>query len=71
MSNEQKLELIKSYIDDIKSYKEDKSLSFDKKQHLERAFFVYNGLYKDAEKGKVDLDFLHENITSFLYVVQS
>jgi hypothetical protein len=70
MTNEKKLELIKSYIDDIENYKEDNSLTFDKKQHLERAFFVYNGLYKDAERGKVDLDFLHESITSFLYVVQ-
>lgn len=70
MTNEKKLELIKSYIDDIEIYKEDKSLSVDKKLHLERAFSVYNELYKDAEIGKIDLDFLHENITSYLYVVQ-
>lgn len=70
MTNEKKLEIIKSYIDEIKIYKEDTSLPFYKKQHFERALFVYNGLYKDAERGKVDLDFLHENITSFLYVVQ-
>ena len=70
MTNEKKLELIKSYIDEIENYKEDISLPFYKKQHLERAFFVYNDLYKDAEQGKIDLDFLHENITSFLYVVQ-
>ena len=70
MTNEKKLELIKSYIDDIENLKEDKTLTFDRKQHLERAFSVYNSLYEDAEKGTVDLDFLHENITSFLYVLQ-
>lgn len=70
MTNEKKLELIKSYIDEIKVYKEDTSLTPNKKQHLERALFVYNSLYVDAERGKIDLDFLHESITSFLYVVQ-
>jgi hypothetical protein len=70
MTNEKKLELIKSYLDEIENYKEDVSLTYNKKQHLERAFFVYKSLYKDAELGKIDLDFLHENITSFLYVLQ-
>ena len=70
MTDDKKLELIKSYIDEIVIYKEDTSLSIDKKQHMERALSVYNGLYHDAERGKVDLDFLFENITSFLYVVQ-
>ena len=70
MTNEKKLELIKSYIDEIKIYKEDTSLTANKKQHLERALFVYKSLYEDAQRGKIDLDFLHESITSFLYVVQ-
>ena len=70
MTNEKKLDLIKTYIDDIKNYREDKSLSVDKKQQLERALSVYNELYTDAERGKIDPDILHENITSFLYMLQ-
>jgi hypothetical protein len=70
MTNEKKLELIKSYIDDIENLKEDKTLTYDKKLHLERALSVYSSLYEDAEKGTVDLDVLHENITSYLYVLE-
>lgn len=70
MTDEQKLDLIKSYIEDINVIMDDDKLPFYKKQHFERALHVYTGLYKDAEKGKIDLDLLHESITSFLYVVQ-
>lgn len=70
MTNEQTLDLIRSYIDDIKKFREEENISLNKKQHLEKALSVYGELYKDAERGKVDLDFLHENISSYLYILQ-
>jgi hypothetical protein len=30
----------------------------------------YKRLYAEAEKGRIDPDLLHENISSFLYVFQ-
>lgn len=70
MTNEQKLEIIKTYIDDIDDFIKNHSLSINDKQHMERAYEVYTELYKDAERGKVDPDFLHENITGFFYMLQ-
>ncbi len=70
MTHEQKLELIKSYIDDIRTYEHDEHLSTNERQHIKRALDVYTNLYSDVEKGKVDADLLHENITSFLYMLQ-
>jgi hypothetical protein len=70
MTNEKKLELIKTYIDDIKEYEISKNWSLDKKQDIKRALEAYKNLYKDAEDGRIDLDLLHENITSFMYMLQ-
>ncbi|MCX8130070.1 MAG: hypothetical protein N3I35_08230 [Clostridia bacterium] len=70
MTHEQKLELIKSYIDDIENYIKNQNLSINEKQHMERAYGVYMELYRDAERGKVDPDIIHENITGFFYMLQ-
>ncbi|MFZ5986327.1 MAG: hypothetical protein ACOYWZ_04260 [Bacillota bacterium] len=70
MTNEKKLEIIKTYIDDIKEYELSQDWPLNKKQHIRRALEAYNNLYKDAENGKLDVDLLHENITSFLYMLQ-
>ncbi|MDQ2087720.1 hypothetical protein RBH29_14920 [Herbivorax sp. ANBcel31] len=70
MTDERKLELIKDYIDDIKDYKQSQDWPIDKKLHLKRALDAYLDLYKDAEEGRLDLDLLHENITSFMYMLQ-
>lgn len=70
MTNDQKLELIRTYIDNIKEYIEERNLSVNDRQHLERALETYSSLYRDAETGKIDLDFLHENISSYLYVIE-
>jgi len=70
MTNEQKMEQIKSYIDDIITMEQNKDLSINEKQHLKRALQTYNEMFTDAERGKMDVDFLYENITSFLYMVQ-
>ncbi len=70
MKKEDELLLIKDYIDEIKSMSEQSSLSFNEKQQLKKAYDAYSDLYTDAEKGKIDPDVLHENITSFLYMLQ-
>ncbi|GAE87475.1 hypothetical protein [Acetivibrio straminisolvens] len=70
MTNEKKLEIIKSYIDEIKAYEESQDWPINKKQHIRRAREAYISLYKDAESGKLDPDLLHENITSFMYMLQ-
>lgn len=70
LTHEQTMDLIRSYIDDIKKFMDEKDLTMEKKHALERAFSVYNGLYQDAERGKIDPDLLHENISSFLYMLQ-
>ncbi len=70
ISNEKKFEIIKNCIEDIKDYKENPDLSINQKQHIDRALETYNNLYNDAVRGKIDLDFLHENISSFLYYLQ-
>ena len=70
MTNEKKLEIIRSYIEEIKAYEESQDLPFSKKQHLKRAREAYMKLYRDAEKGKLEPDLLHENITSFMYMLQ-
>ncbi|HHV29624.1 hypothetical protein [Acetivibrio mesophilus] len=70
MTNEKKLEIIKSYIDDIKAYEESHDWPLSKKKHIRRAREAYINLYKDAENGKLDPDLLHENITSFMYMLQ-
>jgi len=50
MTNEKKLEIIRSYIEEIKAYEESQDLPFSKKQHLKR-----------AREGKLDPDLLHPN----------
>ncbi|NLD46270.1 MAG: hypothetical protein GX660_03600 [Clostridiaceae bacterium] len=70
MTDEKKLELIKTYIDDIKEYELSHNWSLNKKQDIRRALDAYQSLYEDAEKGRIDLDLLHENITSFMYMLQ-
>lgn len=70
MTNEKKLELIKEYIDDIKKYQQSQDWPIDKKLHIKRALDAYINLYNDAEKGRLDLDLLHENISSFMYMLQ-
>lgn len=70
MTNEKKLEIIKTYIDDIKAFEDSQDWPLNKKQHLRRALEAYKSLYEDAEKGKLDPDMLHENITSFMYMLQ-
>lgn len=70
MTNEQTLELIRSYLDDIKELQQKQDLTVNEKQHLKRAYATYSSLYTDAEQGKIDPDFVHENIASFMYVLQ-
>lgn len=70
MTDEKKLQIIKTYIEDIKSFQTSDEWSKDKKQHIKRALEAYNDLYREAERGRVDLDILHENITSFMYMLQ-
>ncbi|MCX7711858.1 MAG: hypothetical protein N2484_18600 [Clostridia bacterium] len=70
MTNEQKFEIIKDCINDIKEYSENKELSVNERQHIARAISTYNNLLEDAQRGKVDLDILHENIASYLYYLQ-
>ena len=70
MTNEQKLEIIKSYIDDIKAFELNLDWPLSKKKHIRRALKVYNNLFEDAQNGKMDPDYLHENITSFMYMLQ-
>lgn len=70
MTNEQKLEIIRFCIDDIKSYCESDTLSLKEKQRISKALETYKNMYRDAERGKLDPDLLHENIASFLYYLQ-
>ncbi|HEX3029351.1 MAG TPA: hypothetical protein VHT34_08625 [Clostridia bacterium] len=70
MKKEDELLLIKDYVDEIKSMSEQSSLSFNEKQQLKKAYDTYFDLYADAEKGKIDPGVLHENISSFLYMLQ-
>jgi hypothetical protein len=70
MTNEQKLELIKTYIDDIDDFIKNHNLSVNDKQHMVRAHGVYTELVRDAERGKVDPELIHENITGFFYMLQ-
>ncbi len=70
MTNEQKLELIKSYIIDIENLEKKEGLDNNGRQHLRRALVTYNHLFDEASNGKYDLDELHENISSYLYILQ-
>jgi len=70
MTNDQKLELIQSYIDDIKAYADNEDMPYNEKQHIRRALTAYEDLFEDTKRGKIDPDVLHENITSFLYMLQ-
>lgn len=70
MTEEKTLEIIKTYIDDIKEFQNNPELSYEKRQHIKRALEAYENLYDDAQKGKLDPDVLHENITSFMYMLQ-
>lgn len=70
ITDEQKIELIKGCINDIKEYSKSQNLSVNEKQHISRALNTYTNLFQEAQRGKVDLDLLHENIASFLYYIQ-
>lgn len=70
MTNEKTLEIIKTYIDDIKEFQNNPDWSYEKKQQVKRALEAYEDLYEDAQRGKLDPDVLHENITSFMYMLQ-
>ena len=70
LTNEKTLEIIKSYIDDIKEFQNNPECSYEKKQHIKKALEAYETLFEDAKKGKLDPDVLHENITSFMYMLQ-
>lgn len=70
MTNEQKLAIIRDCINDIKEYGENQNLSINEKQHINRAISTYTTLLEDAQRGKVDMDLLHENIASYLYYLQ-
>lgn len=65
-----RLEQIKSYIDDIKELTQKEDLSTNHKQHMNRAIAEYQNLYSEAQRGRIDIDELHENITSFMYMLQ-
>ena len=70
MTNEQKMQVIQACIGDIQSFENDPQLSEDDKLHIKIALEEYRRLYSEAEKGRIDPDLLHENISSFLYVLQ-
>ncbi|MCX7843525.1 MAG: hypothetical protein N2489_10735 [Clostridia bacterium] len=70
MTYEQKLQIIRGCIDDIKELGDNNHLSANEKQQILRAIDTYTSLLDDAEQGKMDIDLLHENISSFLYYVQ-
>lgn len=70
LTNEKTLEIIKTYIDDIKEFQSSPDWSYEKKQHIRRALEAYENLFADAQKGRLDPDILHENITSFMYMLQ-
>jgi hypothetical protein len=70
VTKEEKLEIIKSYIDDIKTFENNPDWPIYKKQHIKRALKEYNNLYEEVQNGRMDPDFLHENITSFVYMLQ-
>ncbi|RCX19385.1 hypothetical protein DFR58_103130 [Anaerobacterium chartisolvens] len=70
MTDQQKIEIIKGYIDDIDAFIRNPQLSLDQKQHMERAYAVYNDIYRDVQRGKIDPDELHENLSGFFYMLQ-
>ena len=71
MTKEEMLTLIRECIDEIKEHEQSQeNLSVNDRQHLKRAIHEYTVLYDEAERGRVDADMLHENISSFLYVIQ-
>lgn len=70
MTNEQKLGYIKNYIDEIEAFNNDPHFEESQKRHISRALETYSTLFSEAQKGKIDPDILHENITSFLYMLQ-
>jgi hypothetical protein len=70
MTDEKKMEVIQACISDIQSFKNSPQLSEDDRLHVKMALEEYKRLYAEAEKGRIDPDLLHENISSFLYVFQ-
>lgn len=70
MKNEFKMELIQSYINDLKEYDLKPDLTTEKRKHIKRALKTYTNLYSEVEQGRFSADELHENITSFMYVLQ-
>lgn len=70
MTNEQKMELIQSYINDLRELDHQPHLTVNQKQHIRRALETYTNLYSEVERGRYSADELHENITSLLYVIQ-
>ena len=70
MTKEQKMELIRSYMADLQEMDDQPNLTADQKQHIRRALETYTSLYSEVERGRFNVDDLHENITGFLYVMQ-
>jgi hypothetical protein len=70
MTDEKKMEVIQACISDIQSFENSPQLSEDDRLHVKMALGEYKRLYAEAEKGRIDPDLLHENISSFLYVFQ-
>jgi len=70
LTNEKTLEIIRGYIDEIREFQSNPNWSYEKKQHLKKALEAYENLFEDAKNGRLDPDVLHENITSFMYMLQ-
>lgn len=70
MTDEKKLEMIKSCIEDLEEYENNKELSKPNKLHIKKAINEYLKMYEEALRGRIDTDLLYENITSYLYILQ-
>ena len=64
------IEDIKRYIDDLKVMETDQKLDLVQRQHIAKAVSTYTALYEEAQKGKISADELHENISSYMYMMQ-
>jgi hypothetical protein len=70
ISNDQLLDLIKSYIVEIEELNKNTSLTTSDRHDLKRAIYTYSELFAEVKKGRLDPDVLYENITSYLYMLQ-
>jgi hypothetical protein len=68
MTKEEKLQLVKDYINEIERLSMNNRLHADDRLHYKKALNAYNDLYMDALNNKFDVNLLHENITDYLYV---